>query len=234
MTDPPAPRSPMNRRQFFGLAARAALGAGVAGVAGASLMTSRARSEAGADPGGPRMLWQIDPLKCVQCGRCRTNCVMQDSAVKCVHDFPMCGYCLICSGFLQPGARLQNEAAENQLCPVGAIIRTQVQGEFFEYRVDPTLCTGCGICVKDCTAYGNGSLYLQVRQDRCLNCNECNIAVHCPTGAFMRVPASEPYVVKRLWLGRRKPDYVPFQKPPQLPPSYHVPTLEEGLEERGS
>jgi len=234
MTDQSADRPAMNRRQFFSLATRAALGAAAAGGAGAALITSGPPSEADAGHGDPRMLWQIDPLKCVQCGRCRTNCVLQDSAVKCVHDFPMCGYCQICSGFLQPNARLQNEAAENQLCPIGAILRTQVQGEQFEYRIDPTLCTGCGICVKECTKFGNKSLYLQVRQDRCLNCNQCNIAAHCPTGAFMRVPASEPYVVMHLWIGRRLPDYKPFQKPPQMPDWYHVPTLEEGLEERGS
>jgi len=38
----------------------------------------------------------------------------------------------------------------------------------------------------------NGSLYLQVMQDRCLNCNECAIAVACPTQAIGRVPAGGP------------------------------------------
>lgn len=225
---------PMNRRQFFGNLTRTALGAALAGAVGAALMKGDAQGGPRLAAAGSRMLWQIDPLKCIQCGRCRTNCVLEDSAVKCVHDFPMCGYCELCTGFFYPNARLLTEAAENQLCPVGAIVRTQVEGEFFEYRIDDALCTGCGICVKGCTDFGNGSLYLQVRQDRCLNCNDCNIATHCPTGAFMKVPASEPYVVKRDWIGRKKPDYVPFQKPPQLPPKYTVPSFEEGLEGHGS
>jgi len=38
----------------------------------------------------------------------------------------------------------------------------------------------------------NGSLYLQVRHDVCVNCNECAIAVACPAQAFVRVPASSP------------------------------------------
>jgi electron transport complex protein RnfB len=43
----------------------------------------------------------------------------------------------------------------------------------------------------------NGSLYLQVRHDRCLNCNQCSIAVACPTQAFERVPSSDPYLLKK-------------------------------------
>ena len=32
--------------------------------------------------------------------------------------------------------------------------------------------------------------------DRCLNCNECSIAVACPSRAFVRVPAGSPYLLK--------------------------------------
>jgi electron transport complex protein RnfB len=28
-------------------------------------------------------VWQIDPLKCTQCGQCKTNCVLTPSASKC-------------------------------------------------------------------------------------------------------------------------------------------------------
>ena len=45
-----------------------------------------------------------------------------------------------------------------------------------EYIIDEELCIGCAKCVKGCAAFGNGSLHLQVRHDRCLNCNECTIA----------------------------------------------------------
>jgi len=57
---------------------------------------------------------------------------------------------------------------------------------------------GCGKCVKGCKTFGNGSLFLQVRHDRCLNCNECSIAAACPSGAFKRVPADKPYLLKRV------------------------------------
>jgi electron transport complex protein RnfB len=55
------------------------------------------------------------------------------------------------------------------------------------------LCIGCGKCVKGCSAFGNGSLQLQVRQHLCDNCNECSIARHCPSGAYSKIPASDPY-----------------------------------------
>ena len=38
---------------------------------------------------------------------------------------------------------------------------------------------------------------MQVRHDRCLNCNECAIAVACPSQAFRRVPAADPYLLKK-------------------------------------
>jgi electron transport complex protein RnfB len=56
--------------------------------------------------------------------------------------------------------------------------------------------------VKGCQAFGNGSLYLQVRHDRCLNCNECSIAARCPADAFVRIPAGKPYIIKHLWIER--------------------------------
>jgi electron transport complex protein RnfB len=43
----------------------------------------------------------------------------------------------------------------------------------------------------------NGSLYLQVMHDRCVNCNECSISVACPTDAFSRVPVETPYLMKQ-------------------------------------
>ena len=44
--------------------------------------------------------------------------------------------------------------------------------------------------------FGNGSLYLQVKQDLCVHCNECSIARACPAEAFQRVPADSPYLLK--------------------------------------
>jgi len=142
------------------------------------------------------MVWQIDPAKCIACGNCATYCVLDESAVKGVHAFAMCGYCNLCTGFFEPEPRALDTGAENQLCPTGAIERTFVEDPYYEYHIDEGLCIGCGKCVKGCGAFGNGSLFLQIRHDRCLNCNECAIAAACPSQAIKRVPASEPYIIK--------------------------------------
>jgi electron transport complex protein RnfB len=142
------------------------------------------------------MVWQIDPEKCVQCGRCATSCVLMPSAVKCVHAFSMCGYCKLCFGYFQPRANKLNEAAENQVCPTGAIKRDFVESPYYSYTIDEELCIGCGKCVEGCAAFGNGSLHLQVRHDACVNCNDCSIARVCAGDAFSRVPADKPYRIK--------------------------------------
>jgi electron transport complex protein RnfB len=122
--------------------------------------------------------------------------VLNPSAVKCVHAYDVCGYCDLCGGYFHPDAPELDTGAENQLCPVGAIKRTYVEDPFYQYTIDESLCIGCGKCVKGCAAFGNGSLFLQVRHDRCLNCNECSIARACPADAFRRVPAGSPYLLK--------------------------------------
>jgi electron transport complex protein RnfB len=108
----------------------------------------------------------------------------------------MCGYCNLCFGYFRPDATELNSGAENQTCPTGAITRVFVEDPYYEYTIDEGLCVGCGKCVKTCGAFGNGSLFLQVRHDRCLNCNECAIARACPADAFRRVPAEQPYLFK--------------------------------------
>ncbi|MCX7806849.1 MAG: hypothetical protein N3A38_16930, partial [Planctomycetota bacterium] len=198
------------RRDFLGHLLRGAAAAAIGGIAAILAFHRRfsIRPDAGGRPAlsdrlteafppghsGSRVLWQIDPLKCIQCGRCATECVLDVSAVKCVHDFAMCGYCELCLGFFRPNPNALTSAAENQMCPLGAIRRRFVEDPYFEYVIDETRCIGCGKCVKGCTGFGNGSLYLQVRHDRCLNCNECSIAVRCPAGAFMRIPDDTPYL----------------------------------------
>ena len=176
----------MNRRNFIRTGLQAFAGLTIGGITG--YLFSRSSSE--------EMVWQLDPDICIQCERCSVNCVLPHSAVKCVHSFSVCGYCDLCSGYLQPGAKARDTGAESQLCPSGAIKRTFVEDPYFQYTIDEDLCIGCGKCVKGCGSFGNGSLYLQVRHDRCLNCNQCSIARSCPSRAWKRVPASQPYILR--------------------------------------
>ena len=177
-----------DRRAFVVDALRTAGVIGLAGLTG-FLAGRRGRVEG--------TVWQLDPNKCIGCSNCATHCVLEESAVKCVHSFGMCGYCQLCTGYFEHEPNDLNSAAENQLCPAGAIHRMFVEDPYYEYTIDESLCIGCGKCVKGCTAFGNGSLQLQVRHDRCLHCNECSIAVACPSQAYRRVPASEPYLLKQ-------------------------------------
>lgn len=131
--------------------------------------------------------WQIDPELCIACGLCETECVLPVSAVKCVHGKRVCGFCDLCGGYYRPNVKELNTAAENLMCPTGAIQRKFVEDPYFEYTINEDLCNGCGKCVKGCNAFGNGAMYLQIKQDLCKNCNECHIARVCPAGAIKRV-----------------------------------------------
>ncbi len=142
------------------------------------------------------LVWQLDQEKCIQCGRCVTNCVLTPSAVKCVHIFDMCGYCDLCGGYFRPDVKDLTTGAENQLCPTSAIKRKFVEDPFFEYKINEDLCIGCGKCVAGCGAFGNSSLQLQVNHNICVNCNQCSIARDCPTDAFSRVPRSKNNILK--------------------------------------
>src|SRR5512133_832918 len=175
-----------NRRDFLnsGLRWSVALGLGAVGIS----LGKRTLSG--------NTVWQLDPSKCVQCGRCATNCVLSQSAVKCMHVFDMCGYCDLCGGYLRPETKEITTAAENQLCPTSAIRRRYIEEPFFEYTIDEKLCIGCGKCVKGCGAFGNGSLQLQVNHTICVNCNQCAIARVCPAEAWSRVPAESAYLMR--------------------------------------
>jgi len=176
----------LSRRRFLAVLGRGVSFLALGGVAGAVGLRARRTP----------YVWQIDPWKCIQCDRCQTECVLEPSAVKCVHDFAMCGYCRLCFGFFQTEPIALDTGAENQMCPTGAITRTFVEEPYFQYTIDESLCNGCAKCVKGCGDFGNGSLYLQVRHDRCLNCNDCTVAAACPADAFIRVPADRPYIIK--------------------------------------
>ena len=201
-----------DRRQFVGDGLRIA-GLASLGAAGGFLL--------GRQGSGRETRWQLDPDKCMACGNCATHCVLDESAVKCVQFYDMCGYCEICTGYFDADYLALDTAAENQMCPTGAVIRTFVEEKagqkFFEYTIDVDACLGCGKCVKGC-ALMNGSLYLQVDHERCLDCNECSIAVACPTQAFQRVPSETPYQLKSpaLALLKRKAKHPKQQEAREL------------------
>jgi Na+-translocating ferredoxin:NAD+ oxidoreductase subunit B len=182
----------LDRRRFLSRGAWAVGALGVGGL-GLGLAAGRAQER--------QYVWQLDPDKCISCGNCQTHCVLDESAVKAVQCFQLCGFCDICTGYFPTDQFELDTAAENHLCPTNAIRRRFVEEQagvrYFEYTVDESLCVGCGKCVKGC-ALMNGSLYLQVRHDRCLNCNECAIAVACPADAYRRVPADEPTILKEV------------------------------------
>ena len=177
----------IDRRKFVGDGLRLVGAVGMAGAAG-WLAAGRGETD--------NTLWQIDPFKCVACGNCATHCVLDKSAVVCKHAFKMCGYCDLCTGYFDPDPADLTTGAENQLCPTGAILRAFIEDPYYEYTIDEKRCIGCGKCVKGCMAFGNGSLYLQIDQDRCKHCNECSIAIACPSEAVVRVPADRPYLRK--------------------------------------
>jgi electron transport complex protein RnfB len=184
----------IDRRGFVGACGRVLGAVGLGGLASAFLWR---KGRAGGE------VWQIQPDHCIACDRCQTHCVLDVSAVKCVQCFALCGYCDVCTGYFPTKYDALDTGAENQLCPTGAITRKFIEQNgptrYFEYTIDESLCIGCGKCVTGCRLM-NGSLYLQVRHDRCLNCNECSIAVACPTQAFRRVPASRPDLLGRAAL----------------------------------
>jgi electron transport complex protein RnfB len=202
----------IDRRGFLVGGVRVAGAIGLVGVAGLRA----------AWKGQPRdYLWQIDPDKCIACDKCQTQCVLDPSAVRAVQCYPLCGYCDVCTGYFPTSDFELSTAAENQLCPTGAIKREFIEEQpgvrYFEYNIDikrrlieeragvqyveytindEEKCIGCAKCVKGC-ALMNGSLYMQVRHDLCVNCNECAIAIACPPQAFCRVPADRPVLLKR-------------------------------------
>lgn len=183
---------PTNRRGFLADGLRVAGAIGLAGFGG-FLAGRRGQTD--------ETLWQIDPAKCIACGNCATHCVLDESAVKCVHSFPMCGFCDLCTGYFEVDPNQGGSAVRVQLCPTAAIVRSRAEGDYWEYAIDEQLCIACGKCVKGCSGFGNGSLHLQVRHDRCVHCNECSIALACPSQAFFRTAAGQPYRIKHENLG---------------------------------
>lgn len=190
MTTPQGP----NRREFLAHLGR---GAGVLMIGGmiGTLVTQTRRT---AGDTASVTLWQVDPQKCIQCGKCATNCVLSQSASRCFHAFVFCGYCDLCTGYFNSDALSLDTAAENQICPTAAIKRKFIEDPYFEFRIERDLCIGCARCVKGCVAYGNGSLHMQIDQDVCVHCNQCSIAAVCPSQAISKVTPEFKYIAPRV------------------------------------
>jgi len=180
--------NPMQRRKFIINCSRLIAGGAILALFGFSYRKTTKKNTL--------FFWQIDPAKCTFCGRCETDCVLATSAVKCVHAVKVCGYCDLCGGYYRANVKELNTAAENLMCPTGAIQRKYVEEPYFEYSINEKLCNGCGKCAKGCNSFGNGSLYLQIKRELCKECNECQIAKTCPSDAIRRVPMELAYDLK--------------------------------------
>jgi electron transport complex protein RnfB len=165
-----------SRREWLRIGARTACLAGLGTLSWRLLVAGE----------GGDVVWQIDPQKCTACGKCATSCVRGQSAARCYQEYSVCGYCDLCSAFLELDHTARNSAAENALCPTGALQRRFIEEPYYEYAVERRLCIACGRCVKRCRDYGNGSLFLQIDGVECKQCNECSIARDCPAQAISR------------------------------------------------
>ena len=120
----PSPKPTVSRRQFMRDGARLTAMTGVGVLLGVSLTRSS----------GKTTVWQIDPGKCLRCDQCASACVLEQSAVKCVHAHAICGYCQLCTGYFTPEPNELNTAAENQLCPTAAIRRSFIEDPYYEIQ----------------------------------------------------------------------------------------------------
>jgi electron transport complex protein RnfB len=177
----------LRRRDFLRDATRGAAVVGLTATA-AALLPKGAKAE--------EEVWQINPHKCTECGKCETHCVLKPSAVKAVHAFGLCGFCDLCTAYFKPEPFELHEGAENHMCPTDAIERRYVEEPYYEYKIDEDHCVGCAKCVDGCRTYGNGSMHLQIQHDICVDCDSCSINNACPSDAFVKVPASNPYLFK--------------------------------------
>jgi H+/Na+-translocating ferredoxin:NAD+ oxidoreductase subunit B len=174
------------RRQFIDRSVRVIGFTGIGAAAG--VLTRRAWSDA---------VYQVDPFKCTACDLCRTSCVLSLSAVKAVNDFDKCGYCMLCPAYMDVTSQPDERGIPTgKVCPQDALKRRVVgkvdpddpNNNYYEYVIDEERCDGCGKCVKACKPpAGNGSLRLEIRYSRCVECNECAIQIACPDHAIIRV-----------------------------------------------
>jgi electron transport complex protein RnfB len=177
-----------SRREFMNRSFRIVGLVGIGGAAG--VLARRAASNT---------VFQVDPAKCVACDLCRTSCVLSHSAVKAVNVFNKCGYCQLCPAYFDVTSQPDEKGLPTgKVCPqdalkrrvVGKIDEEDPNNNYYEYTIDESLCDGCGKCVKACKPpAGNGALHLEVRYNRCLECDSCSIQIACPQSAIVRILA---------------------------------------------
>lgn len=180
-----------SRRTFLNLAGHVAGGTALAG-AGVRLFSPPAK-DAEFIPQARRFAWQIDPNKCLYCGRCETACVRKPSAAKAINDPKKCSNCVVCYGHIT-NKNIESDRIDShgeRVCPHDAVLRRNFCGGpdgMFLYAHDHGRCTGCSKCVKECTEKGTASMFMIIRPDLCLGCNECSIAAACPHEAIEHIP----------------------------------------------
>lgn len=191
----------MERRKFLNRAGRAACALAMGG-----LVYRVVANQLGDEQPGPRTrhAWAIDMDKCTACGKCKTLCVRTPSAVKAVNDQKKCSFCVVCYGHISnkyiASDKIMTEG--KKICPVDAVIRKEYSGGkdgYFIYEIDDNKCDGCCKCVEYCTKRGTKSMFLIIRPDLCLNCNSCNIAIHCPEKAVDKVFIGPEDDFKGIW-----------------------------------
>jgi len=144
-------------------------------------------------PQARRFAWQIDPEKCRYCGICETACVRKPSAAKALNDQKKCSNCVVCYGHITD-LRIASDKVDSdgeRICPRDAVLRKNFSGGIngmFLYSHNHADCIGCAKCVEACNVHGPKSMFMVVRPDLCLGCNECAIAVACPHEAVERIP----------------------------------------------
>ncbi len=183
------------RREMLEQAARGAALLGIGGAA--AFLTTRASAEGS---------WQLDPRKCVNCrlgatgvdvcDLCATTCVLPLSAVRAVNEHDKCGRCYICPAYYDVTSAVDGEGLPGEkLCPRDAIERYPIgyvdpddpANNFYEYVIDEERCNGCGICSMGCKEpAGLSSIRIEVRNELCVDCNRCSVAVACPDEAYVR------------------------------------------------
>ncbi|MCX7935061.1 MAG: hypothetical protein N3A66_07355 [Planctomycetota bacterium] len=184
-----AASSALTRRQLLIRAGRAIAAAALAVVTGHVLRRALFSSQDGSL--ALRKIWQIDPDRCAFCELCARACVQKPSAVKAYNDQTLCSNCVVCYGHIANWNAASDQIdIQPTICPQQALRRRPLAGGaegYFLYEVIPERCNGCGRCAKECNRYGSRSLFLFIRPDLCLGCNECAIARVCPTKAIAPV-----------------------------------------------